>query len=84
MPDVAFLAIDVGESADTVRAYVANSPFPYPVLLDENRTLFERYGIGNLPSLMVIDAAGRITFLETGVTDARTLREEVAEARAGA
>jgi len=79
--EVAFLAINVGEDEATVRNFAAKSPFPYPVLLDPAETLYARFGVGGLPTVFVIDPRGRIVFLETGVVDAATLREQIEAAR---
>jgi len=37
--DVEFIAVSVGEPAETVQRYVDKSPFPYPVLLDSQDQL---------------------------------------------
>ena len=79
--EVAFLAINVGEDEAKVRQFAANTPFPYPVLLDPEETLFARFGVGGLPTVFVIDPQGRIVFLETGVVDVATLREKIEAAR---
>lgn len=80
--EVAFLAVNVGEDEARVRSHVAENPMPYPVLLDPGETLFARYGLGALPTVMVVDPAGEITFMRSAVVDARTLRAEI-EAAAG-
>lgn len=71
---VQFLAIDVGEDEETVRRYVERKPFPYPVLLDPHDTVSPRYQVYGLPTVLIVDRQGEITFLETGVSDAATLR----------
>lgn len=78
--NVQFLAVNIGESPETVRRYVENEPFPYPVLLDQQEELMGRYQIFGLPTLMVIDKAGAVSFLRTGVTDNGTLRRELEKA----
>src|SRR5262245_25912834 len=42
--DVQFLAINVGEDEKAVREYVAEHPFHYPVLLDEDTELSSAHG----------------------------------------
>lgn len=79
--EVAFLAINTGEDEAKVREFVAKSPFPYPVLLDPGETLFTRFGVNGLPTVLVIDPQGRIVFLKTGVRDAAALREQIEAAR---
>ncbi len=79
---VQFLAIDVGEEEAKVRGYVDKDPFPYPVLLDPQEVLMERYQILGLPTVMVIDRQGRVSYLRTGLTDVPTLRRQLAKAGA--
>ncbi len=79
---VRFLAVNVGEDEATVREFVAGSPFPYPVLLDPEDTLGQRYEIYGLPTVMIIDREGAVSFLETGVSDAARLRHALRAAGA--
>lgn len=79
---VHFLAVDVGEDVETVRNYVEKTPFPYPVLLDQQDALSAKYQIYGLPTVMVINREGQITFLETGVSKPGTLRDQLVAAGA--
>lgn len=79
--EVAFLAINTGEDEAKVREFQNKTPFSYPVLLDPGETLFSRFGVNGLPTVLIIDPQGRIVFLETGVMDARSLREQIEAAR---
>ena len=64
---VQFLAVDVAEDRATVEAYVEENPFPYPVLLDVEDEVSARVGLIALPTVMVIDTEGDVTYLESGV-----------------
>lgn len=64
---VQFLAVDVAEDRATVEAYVEENPFPYPVLLDVEDEVSARVGLIALPTVMVIDTEGAVTYLESGV-----------------
>jgi thiol-disulfide isomerase/thioredoxin len=77
---VQFLATDVGEPEDTVRSFLRSSPFPYPVLLDVDNKVSDSFSINALPTLMVIDRAGRIAFLRAGLTDGDTLKRLIHQA----
>lgn len=79
---VRFLAIDVGEDEETVRNFVADDPFPYPVLLDPQDSLSAQFQILGLPTVMIINREGQITFMETGVTPIEKLRSELEAAGA--
>ena len=78
--EVAFLAINVGESPRRVADFVRADPFASPVLLDPAQTLGARYGIYALPTVLVADADGAVTFSRMGITPAETVRRAIAEA----
>lgn len=79
---VQFLAVDVGEDPEIVREFVAENPFPYPVLIDPEDELSLRLGIIGLPTLMVVDRRGRVTYFRTGILDGDGVRRVLAEAGA--
>ncbi len=79
---VRFLAVSIGETEATVREYVERRPFPYPVLLDPEDTVGQRYGVFSLPTVMIIDRQGVVSFLETGVSDTNRLRQALKSAGA--
>jgi peroxiredoxin len=45
---------------DEVSTYVKKSGVTFPVVVDTDFTLFDRYGVTVLPSLVVADPAGRV------------------------
>jgi thiol-disulfide isomerase/thioredoxin len=77
---VQFLAANVGEDEATVRGFVKDKPFPYPVLLDAESTVSGKLGVVALPTLMVIDKKGKVSFLQAGVVDGPSLRRVLKEA----
>lgn len=80
--DVQFLAVDLGEDAETVRKFVEENPFPYPVLLDPEDNLTYEIGIYGLPTVMVVDRDGNVSYFETGILPEEQLRKELAAAGA--
>ena len=80
--DVQFLAVDLGEDEETVRAFVENDPFPYPVLLDPEEDLMFELGILGLPTLMIVNREGEVSYFKPGVLYEDALREEIAAAGA--
>lgn len=77
---VQFLAANVGEDEPTVRSFLKGKPFPYPVLLDPEDKVSSRLGVVGLPTLMVIDKKGEVTFFQTGVADGATIRKVLKQA----
>jgi thiol-disulfide isomerase/thioredoxin len=80
--DVEFVAISVGEPEEVVREFLAEKPYPYPVLVDPEDSMSTRLRILGLPTLIVADRQGRVVFRSTGISDRRTI--EKALERAGA
>ncbi|MEM8932562.1 MAG: TlpA disulfide reductase family protein [Acidobacteriota bacterium] len=78
---VRFLAINTGESEDIVRRYVERTPFPYPLLLDPSQTVQTMYQASGLPTVFIVDAAGKVSYLNVGVSDPATLRREIEKAQ---
>ena len=74
---VQFLAINLGEDLATVERYVAKNAFPYPVLMDPQERLGVDLEIYALPTVMVLDRAGRIAYLRPGITDGATLHDAI-------
>jgi thiol-disulfide isomerase/thioredoxin len=81
---VRFLAVDVAEDRAKVEAFVAENPFPYPVLLDPEDRLSPKLGLIALPTLMVVNTEGEVTYLEPGLVDRRGLEKLFVEAGAEA
>lgn len=81
---VEFLAVDLGEDEETVRRFVADNPFPYPVLLDPDDELSYELGVAALPTLMVIDRGGEVVYFRPGVLDDDEVRDLLARAGAEA
>jgi thiol-disulfide isomerase/thioredoxin len=80
--DVEFLAVSLGEPEDIVRKFTGKDPFPYPVLLDTDETLGFALEIYALPTVMIVDRNGDISFFRPGISDGETLRRAL-EAAAG-
>lgn len=79
---VQFLAVNVGEDESTVRSFIQEQPVAYPVLLDPSSSASNELAVYALPTVMVIDKKGRISFLQPGFTDGDTLRRVLKEAGA--
>jgi cytochrome c biogenesis protein CcmG, thiol:disulfide interchange protein DsbE len=80
--EVQFLAVDLGESEKTVREFVAKNPFGYPVLLDPEEDVTMDLGIYGLPTVMIVDTKGEVTYFKTGILYADALRREIEAAGA--
>jgi thiol-disulfide isomerase/thioredoxin len=79
---VQFLAANIGEDAATVKGFLREKPIPYPVLLDPEDTVSGKLGIQGLPTLMVVDKKGKVSYFRTGLADGETLRKAIKQAGA--
>lgn len=77
---VQFLAVSLGEPEEIVRTFVEENPYPYPVLIDPEDRLSPELGIFVLPTVMVIDRDGNVTYSQPGVSQAESLRRALYEA----
>ncbi|MFN7943494.1 MAG: TlpA disulfide reductase family protein [Thermoanaerobaculia bacterium] len=79
---VEFVSVATGEDRDTVAAFVAKKPVPYPLMLDPDEALSGKLEVMGLPTLVIVDKQGRITFRHTGLIDAGDLERELRAAGA--
>jgi thiol-disulfide isomerase/thioredoxin len=72
---VQFLAVNSGEDERTVRDYVAGKPFSFPVLLDSDEKVSMKLGVIALPTLMIVDRQGGVSYFRPGIVPERRMRE---------
>jgi len=63
------LAVDVGESAEKMRAFLADKPIDFPVLMDSRGEALQRWGIYAFPTTLVLDRQHRIRYAVFGAFD---------------
>ena len=67
LPDNAvILAIDIGEKAETVSAFVEEHGLTLPIILDQNAAIAQLYRANQLPTSVIIDAEGIIREYKIG------------------
>lgn len=82
--DVKVIAINRGESATQVRKIVTQTGISFPVLLDEDAAVFSQFATSTVPRIYLVDAAGKILWLEVpfqGQTTIKTLKQAIAAAQ---
>ncbi len=77
------LAVNMGESAETVRAWVDQLSLSYTVLLDPALAVARAYQIRGLPSAFLLDAQYRIIRIDFGPLRINQLQRELAGAAHG-
>ena len=68
------IGLNVGEEPSVVSAYLASHPVPYAVFLDPDFRIADALGDNQLPTLLVVDRAGRIV-RRSPALDGATLAE---------
>ncbi len=64
--DVELIAINVGEKAERVEAYLREQPLEFPVLLDPDTEVAARWDAMRLPITYVVNPQGRIVYRALG------------------
>jgi len=73
---VAFITLS-NEPAGTASAYLARHKLRLPLLEDPQRAIFSAYSITQYPVTVVVDAAGRVSYVSVGGLDWTELRAAV-------
>jgi thiol-disulfide isomerase/thioredoxin len=60
------LAVDVGESEETVRTYLQANPRSCRVVVNDARSLAARFGVHGYPYYVLIDSQGKIAGIQNG------------------
>ena len=63
---VMMLAVNVGESEDVIFPFMADYPIEFPVLLDQDGEIINRWPVRGLPTTFVIDPDGRLVYQAIG------------------
>jgi peroxiredoxin len=58
--DIVLLTIDIGEDQATVKGFMENNKYTFPVLLDTQYEVAARYGVQYMPTSILIGKDGKI------------------------
>jgi len=70
--DLEMLAVNCGEDQATVRSFMKNEGFTFPVLLDSDGRVSINYGVQSIPTTFLIDRDGMIILRLVGSIDWNT------------
>jgi peroxiredoxin len=68
------LAVNSQEGASTVKNFIQNNGFTFPVLLDTQGQVMDRYHVRALPTSFIIDRNGVIQHIQTGEITSQQLQ----------
>jgi cytochrome c biogenesis protein CcmG, thiol:disulfide interchange protein DsbE len=77
--DVVFVGVNTADNPDRAREYAERSKLPYVAVLDSGEVA-DAYGANSLPTLVVIDASGRVVSAASRVMSASELEAAIAQA----
>jgi len=79
LPPVVAVDLRLAEpSTAYVRGYAVGHKLPFPVALDATGSVSDRYGVTDLPTLILLDRAGKAVWRHTGVLSLASLEAAVA------
>jgi len=64
--NIAMLAVNVGEDADTIFTFTADYPVSFPLPMDRNSSVINEWPVRGLPTTFVLDKQGRIVYRVIG------------------
>ncbi len=73
------LGIDGGEDSETVNQFLLSSKLSYPILLAADSGMLLSYSVTAFPTVVLIDADGKIVFYHVGSGGDKALRENLAK-----
>lgn len=77
---IGIIAVNCGDDARTVKDFMEENGYTFPVVLDEEYSISMLYPTNSIPYTVVVDAEGRVTHISTGALDADTMYERYKEA----
>lgn len=77
---IGILAVNCGDDAQTVKDFVEENGYTFPVVLDEEYSISMLYPTNSIPYTVVLDAEGKVSHISTGALDADTMYERYKEA----
>lgn len=72
------IGVNSGESARRIRAFLEDTPIPYPIALDRGQALMNRFGIQSLPAIVLVDRRGVVRYMGEGLPDVAGLETSLA------
>ena len=77
---IGIIAVNCGDDAETVKDFVEENGYTFPLVLDEEYSISMLYPTNSIPYTVVLDAEGKVTHISTGALDADTMYERYKEA----
>ncbi len=76
---LAVIGIDAGEDSETISQFLQTSKLSYPILLAADSGVLPSYNVTAFPTVVLIDAEGKIIFYHVGAGGEKALRENLSK-----
>ena len=63
------LSVNQGEPAEQVRNFINRKKYTFHVVLDQDQTVGNNYGVRGIPTLVVVDRQGLVQWLHVGYSE---------------
>lgn len=73
--EAVILAVDAQESSDTVKNYLSSNKINLKVLLDQDGSVTQTYGVSGFPTTFIINKDGTLYTYIPGATNKETIKE---------
>ena len=73
----AVLGINQAESAETIERFAQTTGVTYPLLVDEDQTINNKYAVSNLPTTIFVDPQGVIREVFVGTMNQAVLEDKI-------
>jgi len=80
--DVMVVGVNTSDDEDNARAFLAGRALAFPAVSDGQNEVANKFGVVNLPTLVVISKSGKVSAMRVGVTDASELEHLIDRALA--
>ncbi len=71
------MSVDIGEGREVVQAFAQEQGLTFPILLDENGAVAQRYRVRGVPTSLFINREGVIQAQYIGPLDESLIREHL-------
>jgi thiol-disulfide isomerase/thioredoxin len=76
------VGVNTSDQPGRAPAFARKKGLSYPIVYDEGDDVAQRYGVSNLPTLVLIDALGNVVAVRTGLEDEGAIEDLVVQAMA--
>jgi thiol-disulfide isomerase/thioredoxin len=73
------LGVDGGEDSETVNQFLVSTKLSYPILLTADSGVLLSYSVTAFPTVVLIDADGKVVYYHVGAGGEKALRESLAK-----